>query len=271
MTAGDWSSYDTIADRYDHVWGSRFEAVAAFLCERVPLPGPGPASVLDIGTGTGIVLRAMARTSPEGSRLTGCDRSIGMVRTARARLPRGRFVGADATMLPFRGGSFDVVTASFVLSHLPDVEGGLREMARVLRSAGRLVVTSWAAGSDPQGEAWRDLLGSFVSPNLVRAAIERVAPREPQFESPPQVEGTLTGSGFAEVEVHRFTLDYRITLEDYLADRELSSAGRFARPSLGPEAWSRFAARAREVLGSRFGPEFACTRQVLVGVGTRAG
>jgi ubiquinone/menaquinone biosynthesis C-methylase UbiE len=268
MTSRDWSSYDTIADRYDDVWGGRFEAVAAFLCERIPLPGP--VSVLDIGTGTGIVLRAMAGKSPVGSRLTGCDRSIGMIRVARARLPAGRFVGADALALPFRGGSFDLVTASFVLSHLRHADAGLKEMTRVLRRGGRLMVTSWAAGSDAPGEAWRDLLESVVSTDLVRAAVDRVAPGESRFESAPQVERTLAGAGLGDVGVHPFAMDYTITLDDFLSDRELSSAGRFARESLGPEAWSRFAGRAREVLGSRFGPEVRCTRQVLVGMGARA-
>ena len=65
-------------------------------------------------------------------------------------------------------------------------------------------------------------------------------------------------------------LDYTIALDEFLADRELSSAGRFARHALGAEAWSRWVAHARDVLGSRFGPAFWRSRRVLIGLGERA-
>ena len=146
----DWSSYDTIAARYDDVWGSRFEAVARLLCERMPL-GRGTAH-LDVGTGTGIVLRALA-SQASGSNLAGCDRSIGMIRAARARMPEGRFVAADAMTLPFRDASFDAVTASFVLSHIADLEAGLQEAHRVLKPGGRFAMTSWSTDTDKRAAA----------------------------------------------------------------------------------------------------------------------
>lgn len=261
----DWSSYDNIAGRYDDVWGSRFESVARSVSERVPLVSG--ESVLDIGTGTGIVLRAFAST---GSRLTGCDRSIGMIDVARSRVPAGRFVAADAMTLPFRDASFDVVTASFVLSHLGNREAGLAEVRRVLKPRGRFAMTSWAADADAYGDAWRELLAGVVSKELVQAAMARVAPQESHFESAERVDRALIAAGFAAVEVHPVTLDYSILLDQFLADRELSSAGRFGRHALGAEAWPRFVTRAREVLGGRFGSAFHCTRHVLVAVGTRA-
>jgi ubiquinone/menaquinone biosynthesis C-methylase UbiE len=261
----DWSSYDSIAGRYDDVWGSRFESVARSVADRVPL-APGE-SVLDIGTGTGIVLRTFASAA---SRLVGCDRSTGMIDVARSRVRAGRFVAADAVTLPFRDSSFDVVIASFVLSHLGNHQAALAEARRVLRARGRFAMTSWAADADVYGEAWRELLASVVSKELVQAAVARVAPREAHFESAEGVDGALTAAGFAAVEVRSVTLEYTIPLDHFLADRELSSAGRFARHALGAEGWPRFVTRAREVLGRRFGATFHCTRHVLVGVGTRA-
>ncbi len=263
----DWSSYDNIAGRYDDVWGSRFEAVAGFICERVSLSQG--ASVLDIGTGTGIVLHALGSRAVEGSRLTGCDRSTGMIRVARSRVPAGRFVAADAMTLPFRDSSFDAATASFVLSHLRNYEAGLIEARRVLKPGGVFAMTSWAADVDAHGEAWRELLAGAVSKELLQAAVARVAPGETHFESAARVEGALAAAGFAGVEVHALALEYTIPLDHFLADRELSSGGRFARHTLGANAWARFVARAREELGRRFGSVFTFPRGVLIGLGKR--
>lgn len=264
----DWSSYDGIAKRYDDVWGTRFEAVARCICERVSL-APGE-SALDIGTGTGFVLRTLATKASRGSRLTGCDRSIGMIDVARSRVPAGWFVAADVVTLPFRDASFDAVTASFVLSHLGNHEAGLAEARRVLKPGGVFAMTSWAADADVYGEAWRELLAGAVSTELVEAAVARVAPHESHFESAERVDRALAAGGFAAVEVHPVTLEYTILLDQFLADRELSAAGRFARHALSADAWLRLVARAREVLGRRFGSVFHCSRGVLVGVGTRA-
>jgi len=263
----DWSSYDIIAARYDDVWGSRFEAVARLLCERMP-PGCGTAH-LDVGTGTGIVLRALASRA-SGSSLAGCDRSIGMIRAARARVPEGRFVAADAMTLPFRDASFDAVTASFVLSHIADLEAGLQEAHRVLKPGGRFAMTSWSADADRRAEAWRELLAGTVSRDLVRAAVASVAPREAQLESAESVEGALAAARFSGVQVHAVVLEYTISLDDFLADREISSAGRYARHTLGPDGWSRWVAHARDRLERRFGSAFECSRGVLIGLGARA-
>jgi ubiquinone/menaquinone biosynthesis C-methylase UbiE len=260
----DWSSYDTIAARYDEVWGSRFEAVARLLWDHVPLQPK--ASVLDIGTGTGIVLEALGARLPE-IRLAGCDRAVGMIQVARSRLPGARIVAADAANLPFRDGSFDVVTASFVLSHLPDYEAGLTEAYRALTADGIFAMTSWAADTDVHGKAWRELLAEVVSEDRVRAAVARVAPWEGLFETPAGVEGALSTAGFANREVHTLTVECRLPVEQFVADRELSSAGRFARHALGSSAWQSFLARAHDTLQQRFGSVLELPRRILIGIG----
>lgn len=266
MTAVNWPSYDGIAARYDDVWGSRFEAVARLIWERVS-PGPG-ALVLDVGTGTGIVPRAIggARLS-DISGVTGCDRSAGMLSIAKTRMPALRLVVAEASGLPFGRAVFDVVTASFVLSHLRDYRAALREAHRVLKPGGTFVMTSWAADTDAPGETWGDLLAEAVSRDRLREAVARVAPSESCFETAAAVEQALTEAAFSGVEAHAATLECRLSLEEYLADREISSGGRFARHALGAAGWARFLAHAREELGRRFGPLVSVPRGVLVGVG----
>jgi len=189
----DWSSYDSIAQRYDDVWGSRFEEVARHICECFALP-PG-SSVLDIGSGTGIVLHALGSHALDGARLVGCDKSAGMIRVARSRVPAGRFVEANAVMLPFRNFTFHAATASFVLSHLRDYEAGLAEARRVLKPGGVLAMASWSADADVHGETWRTLLADVVPKEGLQAAVAHVAPCETHFERAEGVEAALTDAG----------------------------------------------------------------------------
>lgn len=265
MTAVSWPSYDGIAARYDDVWGGRFEAVARLIWERVS-PGPG-ALVLDVGTGTGIVPRAMGARLSDISGVTGCDRSAGMLSMAKGRMPALRLVVAEASALPFRQAVFDVATASFVLSHLRDYGAALLEAHRVLKPGGTFVMTSWAADTDAPGEAWRELLAEAVSRDRLREAVAQVAPSESCFESAGAVEHALTRAGFSGVEAHAATLGCSLSLDQYLADRELSSGGRFAQHALGAAGWARFLAHAREELGHKFGPLVSFPRDVLIGVG----
>jgi len=105
----------------------------------------GGGEVLDVATGTGDVAIEFARRSGAGS-IVGLDRSDGMLAVARDKLRRleldGRVevVEADALDIPFDDGSFDAVTIAFGLRNLPDYAAGVREMARVLKPGGRLVV-----------------------------------------------------------------------------------------------------------------------------------
>ena len=114
------------------------------------------------------------------------------------------------------------------------------------------------------------MLAGAVSKDLLQAAVERVVPRETHFENAASVKSALTVAGLAGVEVHALALNYTIPLDHFLADRELSSGGRFARHTLGADAWARFDDRAREELRRRFGSVFECARGVLIGLGERA-
>lgn len=264
----DWRPYDNIARRYDDVWGHRFETVARHIWALVH-PEAG-ALVLDVGTGTGIVPYALGARLHELSGVVGCDRSPGMLSRARIRTPTLRLVAAEATNLPFRDATFDVATASFVLSHLPDYRAGLAEAHRVLKPRGKFATTSWAASTDPYNEMWSRLLSEAVTTDRLQEAVGQVAPSEGFFENAANVQTALAEAGFSGVEVHPVTREWNSSLELYLADRELSAGGRFARHFLGPDAWERFIANAREEFLRRFGSHFSYNRGFLVGLGGRA-
>ncbi|MFQ5895638.1 MAG: ubiquinone/menaquinone biosynthesis methyltransferase [Nitrospinota bacterium] len=101
---------------------------------------------LDVGVGTGDVAFAIGEQvgRDEGVRLAGADFSQKMLERAAVKA-RGRGVGlfliqADALELPFRTGAFDGAIIAFGLRNLTDPEAGLREMARVVRPGGEVVV-----------------------------------------------------------------------------------------------------------------------------------
>jgi demethylmenaquinone methyltransferase/2-methoxy-6-polyprenyl-1,4-benzoquinol methylase len=106
--------------------------------------GPG-AHVLDACCGTGDLALALAQKVGPNGRVTGLDFSEKMLEKARDKpLPEGaagiEWVRGDATTMPFADGSFAAATVGFGIRNLPDVDAGLRELARVVRSGGRIVV-----------------------------------------------------------------------------------------------------------------------------------
>lgn len=98
--------------------------------------------VLDLAAGTGTSSRAFVR---RGARCVACDFSLGML-TVGARKPAAGlgFAAGDALALPFRAGAFDVVTISFGLRNVTDTDQSLRELLRVTRPGGRLVICEFS-------------------------------------------------------------------------------------------------------------------------------
>lgn len=137
--------------------------------------------VLDVGCGDGDL--AIALWERQG-RVSGIDASTQMIEAARARA-RARnaeidFQTARAEQLPFPAARFDVVVAVTILCFVADATGVFREMARVLRPGGRVVIgelgkwSSWAAARRVRGwlgsPLWRE--GRFRTAGELRALAE---------------------------------------------------------------------------------------------------
>jgi len=115
---------------------------------------PG-AAVLDVGCGPGTDTLALAELVGPAGRVAGVDQDGAMVEEADRRAAAAGVSGVvehrrgDATALPFEGGGFDAVRCERLFMHLADPEGALREMVRVARPGGRVVVmdTDWGTRS----------------------------------------------------------------------------------------------------------------------------
>ncbi|MDQ6682360.1 MAG: class I SAM-dependent methyltransferase [Chloroflexota bacterium] len=125
--------YDGFAEWYDANIGPYAEAAG---CELLELLGAGPGRCLDLACGTGINLN---RLTDAGWSVTGVDLSADQLRLARQRARPGvELLQGDATNLPFQAGTFDAVACSLLHTDVDDFAAVCREVARVLRSGGRL-------------------------------------------------------------------------------------------------------------------------------------
>jgi len=263
----DWRSYDEIAERYDRVWSARFEAVARHIWALVPHRAGD--KVLDIGTGTGIVPMTVGEVAQASGLVVGCDPSAGMLLRARARVAGLRVLVADATALPFRGESFDLATASFVLSHVRDYPRALAEALRVLKPSGMLAVSNWAPPSDSYGPAWSECLAEAISKPEAERALAEVAPWEDHFSQQGHLESALTQTGFSLVGSDAVESEFAFTVDQFLEDRELSSGGRLGLHLLGADGWARFRAAASDMFHTRFGSSFRYHRRALIVIGRK--
>jgi len=122
----------------DFVWRTRVARLVA---------RQKPERVLDLATGSGDLVIALLKACPQ-AHVTGADFCPAMLEEARRKgVPH--LVHADALALPFAEGLFDVVTVAFGLRNMASWPGAVKEMARVLREGGLLVVLDFSLPDQP--------------------------------------------------------------------------------------------------------------------------
>jgi ubiquinone/menaquinone biosynthesis C-methylase UbiE len=144
---------------------------------------PAPQRILDVGCGTGYLLRRLAARCPEAVELTGVDPARAMIAAARAAAAddRLRWLEGTAEKLPYPGGSFDLVVSTTSFDHWADQRAGLGECARVLAPGGWLVLT--------------DLFSAWLSPTLVGRRRDKARTRR-------RASRLLAAAGFRAVQWH---------------------------------------------------------------------
>ena len=232
--------------------------------------GCAPRALLDIGTGTGIVPAIFAEIFRTLDVFAGCDISLGMLQQAKARLANLQVVAADAPALPFKSETFDVVTASFVLSHIREYRRALNEIHRVLRVNGLIAASNWTSTVDAYSQAWSACLAEAISKPEAERALNEVAPLETYFSQEGNLEAAFTESGFSVVHAGAVDLDVHLSVEQFVEDREINSGGRLGRHLLGNDKWMNFRDGAITILRARFGDTVRYWRRALVVIGQKS-
>src|SRR5438034_1572637 len=154
--------YENIAWFYDLTFGPALHPGRVDAIRRMAIR-PGDR-VLEVGVGTGI----NAALYPTDCSVTGIDLSSSMLEKARERVARKgvrnvRLLQMDAANLKFADDSFDIVYAPYVISVVPDPVGVAREMRRVCRPGGRIIVLNHFRSRNP-AMAW---IERIISPFTV--------------------------------------------------------------------------------------------------------
>lgn len=160
-----------------------------------------PARILDLATGSGDLALALARGLPK-SEIVAADFSADMLEIARGKGVTNTVL-ADARQLPFPDASFDAVTVAFGLRNMPDWQEALREMARVLKVEGYVLILDFSLPSKPFRSAYRFYLHRIL-PLLARMltgekkAYEYLGATIEKFPASTDMKALLETSGFHE-------------------------------------------------------------------------
>jgi demethylmenaquinone methyltransferase/2-methoxy-6-polyprenyl-1,4-benzoquinol methylase len=202
--------FDRVAGGYDllnsvmtaglhHRWRERAADMAQV--------GPG-AHVLDVATGTGDLAIELARRVAPGGEVLGSDFSEAMLARARVKpRPAGaelRFEWGDALELSFADDSFDAATVGFAARNFADLSRGLREMTRVVRPGGRVVVLDFTTPLRPPLSLFFALWFDRVVPLLGRLTRDADAytylPNSvKRFPAPAALAAELERAGLCEI------------------------------------------------------------------------
>jgi demethylmenaquinone methyltransferase / 2-methoxy-6-polyprenyl-1,4-benzoquinol methylase len=157
--------FDRIAHRYDtvnSVLSAGTDSGWRRRAARATSLGEG-GSALDVACGSGKLTAELAKLAGPSGRVVGLDFSPHMLEIARRDHPRLEFLEGDALSLPFDDATFDAVTIAFGLRNLADPVRGLREMLRVVKPSGRVVVLEFVRPPrGPVGGAYRLYLRTLL-------------------------------------------------------------------------------------------------------------
>ncbi len=157
---------------------------------------PEPFDLLDVGCGTG-TFDAMLAGSPLPARVVGLDYAEAMCRVAAEKArhagvaDRLRYVNADSQHLPFADASFDAITCSNSFHHYPDQPAVVRDMKRVLRPGGRLMII----------DGFRDNIIGHVCFDMIIGRVEK----QVHHATWKQMDAHFRAAGFRDIRRRKFS------------------------------------------------------------------
>lgn len=173
--------------------------------------------VLDIAGGTGDLTMQFSRLVGEEGRVILADINASMLKVGRDRLlDRGygsniRFVQANAECLPFPDNHFDVITIAFGLRNVTDKDKALRDMTRILKPGGRLLVLEFSKPTNPLMSKAYDLYSFTALPFMGKLlagdsdSYRYLAESIRMHPDQDTLKGMMEEAGLSEVEYHNMT------------------------------------------------------------------
>jgi ubiquinone/menaquinone biosynthesis C-methylase UbiE len=180
----DLAVFEERAIGYEEGWRGRLHHEIADRTANLALDAhAAPRRVLDIGCGTGYLLRRLAQQCPQARHLAGIDPAPSMIQTAAAsaRDERLQFSVGTAERLPYGDGSFDLIVTTTSFDHWADQLRGLHECARVLVAGGQLVLV--------------DQFSRLLAPTLI-------AGRRGKARTRKRADQLLSAAGFTSIAWH---------------------------------------------------------------------
>lgn len=204
-------------DRMNHLLSLNVDRYWRWRTVRLVRPEP-EIPVLDVCTGTGDLALAFYRAGRGKAPVVAADFCREMLEIGEQKKDRGgvngqvSFVEADAQNLPFEDDQFQIVSVAFGLRNVADTDRGLREMARVCRPGGRVVVLEFSL---PRWQPFKFLYGWYFRHVLPRVgqwfarnkhdAYNYLPASVGEFPSGEQLADRMREAGLSEVKFHRLT------------------------------------------------------------------
>jgi ubiquinone/menaquinone biosynthesis C-methylase UbiE len=258
------ATWDAVAPTYaEEIW-----QWTAFVEEALRLlPVGATHRVLDVASGPGTLAFAAA---PHAQRVDAVDFSPGMIEMLSQRAGRDAVTNVqgavmDAQALTFADATFDATFCMFGFFFFPDRARAFRELHRVLRPSGRVLMATWSA---------------IDRRPVMKVAFEAVAEALPDFprpakgdlQDPDECVREMSAAGFCDVSTRLFTSSVRIPSAERYLEFIVRSGAPFAvmKKKLGPAAWDSAMQRILDVLRRRIpegGTELSA--EAIFTVGTR--
>jgi demethylmenaquinone methyltransferase/2-methoxy-6-polyprenyl-1,4-benzoquinol methylase len=202
--------FDEVAPKYDRT-NSLLSLGNSFLWRVQTVKAIAPRKgerILDVAAGTGTSSAAIAR---HGADVVALDFSPGMIEVGRRRHPSIEFVEGDATALPFKANEFDAATISFGLRNVENPRKALKELYRVVKPGGRVVICEFSKPPRALLRAGYGIYLKHVMPRVVGisssnpGAYSYLADSIDDWPDQVTLSQWLRGAGFSRVAYRNLT------------------------------------------------------------------
>lgn len=148
--------------------------------------------ILDVGMGTGWMTNRLMNLFPD-AKVVGIDSAVGMIQEARKKYENLNSINADARVLPFKSGQFDIVISNLAYQWVSDLKKAFAETHRLLREDGTFCVTMFGHGT------LKELFTSLDAVNDKKVIVHRLADRA-------MIEAALDSVSFRDIEIETETI-----------------------------------------------------------------